>query len=440
MRAGLHAEQAILGAVLLDGGTLPRVRALLPGPEAFAQAHHRAIWQAVLAVDAAGTPVALVNVAEYLEARERLSDLGGVAYLSELVANTLSAANVESYAATVALEARRRAFCRLLDDARERMETGEPDVIAGELQAALGKVERSEAGTYDALALVEEGFARLHAPTSSLLATGLEPLDRALGGFEPGRLYVIAGRTGKGKTALSLAIAHHFATGGVPVGLCSLEMPVHEIFNRLAAHRYGINLTAITRRMGNTPRELDDAYQHDPLSHLQLWVDDSTTELSGLVARALEWHYRHQIGALFVDYLGLIRVRGDAPRHERIGECSRAFKLLAKRLQIPVVVACQFNRENERDDRRPRPSDLRDSGSIEQDADAIIALHPTSDPDHGGRLSVELGVLKNRSGSAGWLPDAITFDGRTQRFLVDGEGSGRGKGVGRRTGKGSRDP
>ncbi|MBX9642014.1 MAG: DnaB-like helicase C-terminal domain-containing protein, partial [Mycobacteriaceae bacterium] len=172
----------------------------------------------------------------------------------------------------------------------------------------------------------------------------------------------------------------------------------------------------MTRRLPGAAESLDKAYQQAPMSSLPLLVDDASTDLSAIVARAMDWHHRHRLEVLFVDYLGLVGVRSNAPRHERVGEVSRALKLLAKRLAIPIVAAAQLNREPDKDDRRPRLSDLRDSGAIEQDADVVIALNPNSEPDSEGRTLIEIGVLKNRSGPRGWISQTVIFNGRTQRF------------------------
>lgn len=232
---------------------------------------------------------------------------------------------------------------------------------------------------------------------------------------------MVASRPGCGKSALLLQVMTALASRGHPVGMCSIEMPSREIFNRLAAHRYKLNLSALTRRHGDVARDLDRAAAANPMSTLPMHFDCEATELPAILSRAHEWHYRHGIKALFVDYTQLVDVRGSAPRHEKIGEISRALKQIAKRLAIPVIAAAQFNREVDRDARRPRLSDLRESGAIEQDADLVLAINPAGDPDGVGLRSVEIGILKNRSGTTGWLSDPITFDGRTQSFVFPNE-------------------
>lgn len=419
MSRAFHAEQATIGAVLIDPSILATVRVAVPRPDDFSHAHHGKIWRAVLDLAASNTPIDIVTVAEALRDRSDLAEIGGAGYLSDLATNTPTAANAAAYAAIVAQEAQRRRVGALLTDALEELQDDDPAVVVGELQAALSQSgEHSSADSLSTLDLIDLGFEALRGNTRELLATGLGELDDVLGGLEPGRLYVIAARTGCGKSALMLSMLHHLAKCGHPVGLLELEMPAAEVFNRLAACRYGLNLSALTWKHENALRDLDAAYQLDPMSSLQVFVDDASCDLPALLARTLDWHHRHGIRALFLDYVGLVQVRGGAPRHEKIGECSRALKRLAKRLAIPVVIGCQLNRDSDKDDRQPRLFDLRDSGSVEQDADAVIAINPKSNVDAKGRRNVEIGVLKNRSGRTGWLSHPIVFDGRTQRFFA----------------------
>ena len=266
--------------------------------------------------------------------------------------------------------------------------------------------------------LIQAGFDSVQRAQDGrhLIPTGLEPLDQYIGGLEPGRLYVVAARPGCGKSALLLAVLQNLVNAGHGAGFCSLEMPLSELATRLFAARYGLNVTRLIRGSGSIAQELDDAYQANSMSGLPIFVDDNTTSLPGIVARASGWKHQYDIAALFLDYIGLTEVDGNDPRHVKLGQVSRTLKQLAKRLEIPIVAASQLNRESTKEDRRPRPSDLRDSGSIEQDADVVIALDPVGAPDNEGRILIDLGVLKNRSGVAGWIDGPITFEGKTQRF------------------------
>jgi replicative DNA helicase len=421
MSSSFHSEQAVIGALLLDPTTLSRVRPLLPGPYVFLERHHQHIWETAQKLDDAGIPIDIVTMAERLKVDGRLQDVGGATYLAELQSNTPTAANAESYALVVAQEFKRRKVRELLHEHVERLVHDDPAVVIGEIQTALGQLsDCSGLESYSAIDLVDLGFESLRGSERPLVSTGMTSLDESLGGLEAGRLYVVAARPGNGKSALLLSMLHHLAEAQIAVGLCTLEMPAREVFNRLVAHRYGLNLSALTWGRGDILNQLDDAYQRAPMSMMPIYVDDTSVELPTLIARCLDWHHRRCLGAIFIDYLGLVQVKGTAPRHEKVGDCSRAFKRLAKRLSVPVIVACQFNRDSDKDDRRPRLSDLRDSGNVEQDADAVIALHSSSSADGNGRRSIEIGVLKNRSGRTGWLPEAVTFDGKTQRFSTGG--------------------
>lgn len=418
-------EQALVGCMLLDSTIVPAVRAIVRAVDLTDRAL-REITLAAEGLQADGEPVDTVTVCDRLSLAGILTECGGAAFVAELVANTPSAANWEAYAVRVAREAQRRRSLENLDRARERLATEDPGVVLGELQAWLDRgVSYRPSPEHTAVDLVAAGFDAVRACDHDDLSLGLAPLDRMLGGLQRGRLYVPTGRTSTGKSAFMIAALHHLAEQGHGAGLFSLEMPISDIAVRLFAHRYGLNATAMARRAPGIEAELDRAYQGRPMSSLPVVIDDCTTELQALVARAMDWHHRHRIEVLFVDYLGLITVRGNAPRHERIGEASRTLKLLAKRLDIPIVAACQLNREPDKEERRPRLSDLRDSGSIEQDADVVIGLNPTSDLDQQGRPSIEIGILKNRGGPRGWIPESVTFDGRTQRFIAEAQLSTR---------------
>lgn len=415
--AGIHAERAVLGAALIDPSTMPTLRSRLTAAS-FARRAHALVWQALDRLSTNGSQIDPVTTIEALRDTGSLDDAGGAGYVVELASNLATAANATAYADIVAREARRRSHAVVLGEAMERLAHDDPDVVAGEVRSALDAASAdAAAGDLCMLDLIELGFQDVcGADRPDLLATGVPPLDRMLIGLEPGRLYVIAARTSVGKSALALSMSHSIASAGHAVGFLSLEMPARELFHRLCAQRYGLNLAALSRRYGDIGARLDQAYQRDPLSALQFYVDDRTVELPRIVARAQDWHHRYTIKALFIDYLQLVRVKSSANLVERIGEVTRALKQLAKRLEIPVVALSQFNREPDKEARRPRLSDLRDSGAIEQDSDVVIAISPLSDSDDEGRRIVEIGVLKNRSGPCGWISDAVVFDGRRQRF------------------------
>ena len=424
MRVAIEAEQFVFGCLLFEPSSLALIRPILPGPEFFMRREHQEIYRAALDLHDEGEPVDIVTIVERLEARKALDGDHTLDRLETLFRETATAANAVAYAEIVRREHHRRSVSAALGEAQEALLTGDPSTIVGDLQTKLDRSPGEQNRTQTVIDLVQAGFDAVKRSQEGrhLIPTGLEQLDRYIGGFEPGRLYVVAARPGCGKSALLLASLQHMANSDHSVGICSLEMPTRELALRLFSARFGLNISRLTRGHGSIAQELDDAYQANSMSGLRIFVDDDTTSLSGIVARASEWKHQHGIAALFVDYLGLVEVDGNEPRHVKLGQVSRTLKQLAKRLEIPIVAASQFNRESTKEDRRPRLSDLRDSGSIEQDADVVIALNPIADPDSDGRTLIELGVLKNRSGMSGWISDCVTFAGKTQRFLTEPRG------------------
>ncbi len=421
MKVAIEAEQSVLGCLLFEPSCLALVRSVLPGPEFFMRREHSEVYRAVLDLYDEGEPVDVVTIVERLEARKSLNGDHTLDRLESLLRETATAANAAAYAKLVRREHHRRSLAVMLGEAQEALLTSDPSTIAGELQTKLDRSPGAEQRTKTVLDLIGAGFDAVKRSQEGrhLIPTGLEQIDRYTGGFEPGRLYVVAARPGCGKSALLLASLHHMANNGYGVGFCSLEMPLRELAIRIFASRYGLNVTRLIRGYEGIADDLDDRYQLNSMSHLPLYFDDESTNLTGIVARAAEWKHQFNIAALFVDYLGLVEVDGNEPRHVKLGQVSRTLKQMAKRLEIPIIAACQLNREVVKEERRPWLSDLRDSGSIEQDADVVIALNPIAAQDSDGRTLIEVGVLKNRSGETGWGGGSVTFEGKTQRFVTD---------------------
>jgi replicative DNA helicase len=209
---------------------------------------------------------------------------------------------------------------------------------------------------------------------------------------------------------LQMAIAA--ARKGHPIGIMSLEMDAAELAVRVMSHRTAVNMSAVS--FGHN-HEVDQMLgKQKNLRDLPLWLEDTLYDLEQITARATQWRLKHKIEALFVDYLGLITARG-RNRLEQMTEITRSFKLLSKRLGIPVIALAQLNRDSEQADREPRLSDMRDSGTVEQDANIVLALHK-DDSEEGMLPIINIGILKNRGGKTGWVRNRYAFDGAIQRF------------------------
>lgn len=421
MHFSLEAEQSVLGACMGWPEAYPRIQGQLEAG-AFYREDHRTIWSAITAVADKGLDP--VTVAEHLQAAGQLDSVGGLSNVVALVENCPGAANVEVYAQIVREHALRRRLAEMCAGIVERLREP-PQTLIADLQSALDAVQHSGHG--EALSFLEvlsraddvihEARRAAEQGGHSGIPTGLPALDRRIGGLPRKRLIILAGRPSLGKTALSEQIALHAARHGHPVGFCSLEMGADELGIRAFANVLEVNGTALQYGERHTVEAWSRKLSGHPMLNYPIFVDDFTFTLGGIVARAHEWRHRQKIELLIVDYLGLIEGAPGERKVEQLGEITRTMKKLAKRLDLPVLLLAQLNRKVEEERRRPKLSDLRDSGAIEQDADVAIFLHSDDDSEEEGPVSVEIGVLKTRYGKRGWLPARFQFDGRTQRFM-----------------------
>lgn len=420
----IDAERSVLGACLGWEHAFPRIQGQV-GAGDFARADHRAIFAAIEALAAEGRPVDTVTVAEHLEYTGRFDDAGGLVHLVSLVDSCPSAANVVAYAGIVHGRALKRRIVTICHDITERAGTEKPEALLAALQEGIDSVTRQGLGDaldfVDVLSAADDVIeaARQAATTgnSTGVPTGLSALDRRIGGFMPGRLVVLAARPSIGKTALALQCALHAAKQGHAVGICSLEEPASQIGLRGYSNVLQVNGTGLRFGDADIIAARDRALHGHGMTRWPVFVDDFTCTLAGIIARAHEWRHRRGIELLVVDYLQLIEGLDGDTQTLRIAQATRALKQLAKRLNVAVLLLSQLNRKVEDQKRRPLLSDLRDSGSIEQDCDVAIFLHAEDDSAGEDKATtIEIGVLKNRYGRRGWLPQIFEFDGRTQCF------------------------
>lgn len=404
------AEQSVIGALLLPGSNaVDRIGHLKPG-HFFSEAH-RVIFSEILTMAAQSQAVDPVTVAERLDSAGLSEKTGGLVYLGEIAANTPSAANVGRYAQQV------------IDKALER-----------ELVAASGRIHEIAAGvgsTADKLAAAQSVImaitetAEPHKPQlirdvlvravaaierrgegqDSAMATGFPAVDAKLsGGFRRGNLIIVAGRPGMGKTAFAGCMALHAALTGVPTLFLSMEMADTELADRMIAIAGRVPLDDILA--GNMEGEAGDRILAGTarLHELPLIIDEQGgLSLFDIATKARSVRRQHGLGLIVVDYLQL--ASGDGKnRNSELEVITRGLKALAKELQIPVIALSQLSRKcEERTNRRPIPSDLRESGAIEQDADIIMFVYRDDEynqnsPDAG---TAEIIVAKNRQGATG---------------------------------------
>ncbi len=420
------AEQAVLGSVLLDQKALLRVAPIMDVADFFDN-QHQIIYQAVLDLFNQGKNVDLVTVGNLLKGNEKVN----LSYLAQLTDSIPFVSNIESYAHIVRAHAIKRKLilsCQStmnecfgeLKDVSDVLDVHQKDVLnlsiikdLNQNQASLSEVSESM-GAY-----IEKRF-KLKDPISGI-ASGFYDLDRLTAGFQDSDMIVLAGRPSMGKTALALKMAINPARSeGIPVGIFSLEMSKEQLGLRYVSDLTGIPM--IQLRTGNFPEtklaQIDKALY--TLKSIPIYFDDTAgITVLELRAKARRWKLEQNIGMLVVDYLQLMTAKDAFTREQEINQISRGLKSIAKELNIPVIALSQLNRSLEnRPNKRPQLSDLRDSGAIEQDADVVIFLYRdevyNKQPDNPKRGIAEVIIAKQRNGPTGVVE--LAFQGTTSSF------------------------
>jgi replicative DNA helicase len=405
------AEQAVLGALLIDQAAWPRVEARV-GAADFYRADHRSIFAAIAMLHGERKDADIATVADYLDRHGTLSDAGGIAYLGTLARDTPSSANVETYAAAV----RERSSLRRLRAVGEEIISAVGDAgarkageIIADAQDQLQRLQtraRTGKGLVDAQQLVSEFIDDLERRRSGPmgLQLGLPDFDELTRGLEPGELVVIAARPGLGKTALLVSVVSTVSrSSGVVV--FSAEMPDQQVIRRGIALHSGIPQGLLRRADRLTDEHWPKiAAATGELAKRRFWIDDTAAPtLSHVRSETIALKARESIGLVLVDYVQLVTGAG-ANRYEELRDVAYGFKNLAKEIGVPIIVLAQLNRDVEkRDQKRAHISDLRDSGAIEEAADIIGLLYSEGhyDKSFGMPYVLECNVEKNRNGERG---------------------------------------
>ena len=430
----LEAEQSVLGGLLLDNETWDRVSEKVVAQDFYSRSH-RIIFETIGVLIELGEPVDLITLSESLENDQKLDDAGGFVYLAEMMKNTPSAANITAYAEIV----RERAVTReLISVANEIAEAGydtqgrssaelldfaETKVFA----IAEQRVNKSE-GPESISSVLEKTVDRIerlcNEPTGGVtgVSTGFVDLDKMTAGMQPSDLIIVAARPSMGKTTFAMNLAENAAmTQDKPALVFSLEMPSDQLMMRMLASLGRIDQTKI--RTGQLDDE-DWARLSSTMGLLlengKMFIDDAAgltpTDVRSRARRIARDH--GGLSMIMIDYLQLMRVPALSDnRTLEISEISRSLKALAKELKVPVVALSQLNRSLEqRSDKRPINSDLRESGAIEQDADLILFIYRdevyNDDSEWKGMSEIIIG--KQRNGPIGRIP--LTFQGKYSRF------------------------
>jgi len=418
----VDAEKAVIGAIMIDKDAIIKIAEFLHA-EHFYDDKHKLIYEVMLELFDARDPIDIVTVPDKLKKKGVLTKVGGVAYVTELINETPSASNVESHGKLI-----RDAFIRrkLIQISSELSELGfnEQDAVENLLDEAeqrlFGISQQNLRGEFVSLRkTLEESFDlldELYKNKGKLrgVPSGFTTLDTKLNGFRPSNLIIVAARPSVGKSALLLNIAQHASVQHkVPIGIFSLEMSRDELAIRMVSSQANIDSFKITS--GKLSDDELAAYGEASgiLADAPIYIDDTPSiSIMELRTKARRLHVDKGIQMIIVDYLQLMRGRNLENRVQEVSEISWGLKALAKELKIPVVAAAQLNRSVEqRGSKLPQLSDLRESGSIEQDADVVIFLHR---PDDENRNEVMLSISKHRNGPTGSIP--MYFRGERTRF------------------------
>lgn len=413
----IEAEQSVLGGLLLDSEAMERIGHLRP--EHFARADHRIIFQAMLDCVEVGDVVDLVTVSARVGQAGDSERTGGAGYLGQLVTSTPSAYNIGRYAEIVRERATERELTavagRIAEAARGPMSVEEKiDYAQAQIMAISEQRTTDPASLRGLTAGFREVMQLRSAGTLAGLRTHFTDLDRKLSGLHPGNLIIVAGKTSMGKTSLALQIADNAARNGGTALVLSMEMSSQEVMDRLVSWDTRLPLEEIIR--GTQNPNVEAALGR--MSTRPLFIDDSPAlTVMDVRSKARNIQRQHGLDLLVVDYLQLMSGQGET-RNAVVEGISRGLKALAKELRIPVIALSQLSRKgDDRTDKRPMLSDLRDSGAIEQDADVVMFVHRESQyrPNSSEWKGLgEILIRKHRQGATGDV--RVTFVDAMARF------------------------
>lgn len=397
----IDIESIVLGGMLIEAQGFPRFTDAIGEVNVFGDQRHAVIYEAMSSLFKESGQIDVCLVSQELRKRNRLKEIGGSAYLVSLTERVSSAAHIEEYARILLQNHIKRNIKALSQHLETQASSDQSDPFAlldycqSELDKATDYLQQRHSRT------TAEYLTELLNPQQNKgVPMAIEGLHCWLNGYHPGELTVIAGRPGMGKTAFALNDALHQARSGYPVGFISLEMTGKMVTGRAFANYAGINSNHLCTQ-GLSREEMEIAVQYRAsFGEFPLYIEEaSCLSLLQIRMKAKEWIRTKKIKILYVDYLQLIIGSHDRKsfrtRDQEVGEISRFLKGLAKELNIPVVALAQLSREVEkRGNKLPTLSDLRESGSIEQDADNVMLLYR---PDYYQELSGEEETLKEQT-------------------------------------------
>ncbi len=427
-----EAEEALLGAILIDGEQILKVIDSLR-PDDFLNQAHQKIFQVMVELFERKIAIDVLTVANRLRELGLLELIGGRSYLLKLIQNVPAITNITSYAKIIKAQKAKNDLAELAKDISDLVKDPNRDAekLIDEVESKIFKIS-NKIYPYEfkpLTGMVDEALQRIkdlhQGNIINGVPTGLPDLDNYLGGLRRSDLIILASRPSQGKTAFALSIAKYLAVNQrIPVGIFSLEMSKDQIVDRLLAMESGVSLWRIRTGKIIADGEVDELAQIaeacERLKNAPLFIDD-TPSLTNLQIRSMSRKLMHEIGEIgliVIDYLQLIRThRTFESRVQEVTEISKSLKELARELNVPVLAVSQLSRAPEqRISQVPRLADLRDSGSLEQDADIVMFLHRTKETNFNLPASSQIDIIiaKNRNGPVGSVKayfdqDTVTF-------------------------------
>lgn len=426
-----EAEASLLGAILIDSDAIVKVADIVRADDFYDERHAR-IYEATLQLYEKHSPIDVLTLSDQLRSTGMLDMVGGAGYLTELTNFVPTAAHADRYAGIIAEKSMRRRLIKAsqsiadlgFDEAQslqeliENAETSLFQVSQQHIKQDISSIETILSASFDRLDELHKDKGKLRG-----VPTGYRDLDNVLAGLQPSDLIILAARPSMGKTAFALNLAHNVALkASQPVLMFSLEMSKEQLVDRLLAAEAGVN--AWNLRTGNLT---DDDFEKigqamGSLSEAQIYIDDTPgITVSDMRTKARREAHQHPLGLIVVDYLQLMsggsRFSGDANRVQEISEISRGLKGIARELNVPIIALSQLSRSVEsRSPQIPQLADLRESGSIEQDADVVAFIYREDyyNPETENKNIAKILIKKHRNGPTADVD--LYFDREKQRF------------------------
>lgn len=427
-----EAEEALLGAVLINNDALIEASAIIKVDDLFFL-RNQYVFEAMLRLDERHDIIDILTISEELKNQGRLDAIGGRSYLTYLLSESATAMHAEVYAGIVARTATRRRLLKASSDISHlaKSEDMAVEAVVQEAQSVFFSAiegHQSEGDLQSIFDIASADYDRLQPLVENNqitgLPTGFDALDAALGGLQDTDLLILAGRPGMGKTSLQGGITANVGRAGGIVAVFSAEMSKAQYFQRMVASESGLDMAAV--RNGSLTHAQWNTYQtySGIVSSWPVFIDDTVAITpEQMLTRARRLQHRHGLSLIIIDHLGKLGKGNNRDEYAAISHNVAQCKDLARRLGVPVLLAAQLNREVEkRPDKRPKLSDLRDSGRIEEEADVVMFLYRDEyyNPNTPDKNTVEIAIAKNRNGkTSGDDPVLMGFKAHCTKFTND---------------------